>query len=298
MRNPAPTVTIIYNPNATGDAPEMAQDLLGKLKTAGIADVAMSPTRYAGNAEELAYEAVKRDPQVVLVSVSGDWGYHEVVNGAVRAGREQGARPRCAVLGAGNANDHYRTVNQRPPEEAIAGGAFRAMDLLRVEVRPETGETVVRYAHSYAGLGLTPLVAVELNRHELNRFKELLIALRTFLRAEAFELVEAEKPKCYRSIIFGNINQMAKVMTISEAGNPFDGKFEITSCPASSRLALTWYLVRTVLTRAKAERRTDHYHARLVKGAPIQLDGEIIDIPAGAELLVTTEAAAVDSLIA
>ena len=36
----------------------------------------------------IAYDAVTTHDDVLVVSASGDGGYHEVVNGVVRAGRE------------------------------------------------------------------------------------------------------------------------------------------------------------------------------------------------------------------
>src|SRR3712207_5383900 len=103
---------------------------------------------------------VARTGRPLLVSVSGDGGYNEVVDGVMQAGNPQVV---CAVRAAGNANDHRRVTRQRPLVEAIVAGDVRRIDLLRLTVGSGSAARV-RYAHSYIGAGLTPVVAVDLEK--------------------------------------------------------------------------------------------------------------------------------------
>src|SRR5437764_2946213 len=96
------TVLIIYNPNSTGNSAGAARDLQKRLQTSLKLPIRLLPTHYSGHAEELAYTGAKEHHNPLLVSSSGDGGYHEVINGAMRA-QLTGAKPVCAVLPTGNA---------------------------------------------------------------------------------------------------------------------------------------------------------------------------------------------------
>lgn len=294
-RPPVRSVRIIFNPNATGDAPEAAADLAGSLRKGFPLEVSLSPTRAAGHAETLAYEALVADPDALVVSVSGDGGYHEVINGAMRAAAETGVRPRCAVLAAGNANDHFRSLES--DEEGGAGfapDALRPLDLLRVEVTLGEGESRVRYAHSYVGLGLTPAVAVELNRHDLNPLKELFIAARALLRADGFYVETDGRRRGYTSLLFANIDRMAKHLTLDTDARPDDGVFEVVATPLGKG-HLVAALLRAFFLRPGADIRAERFRLRLCQPLPVQFDGEIQELPAGAELLVTVAPGAIES---
>ena len=65
------------------------------------------------------------------MSVSGDGGYNEVVDGVMQAGNNDVV---CAVKAAGNANDHRRTTGERPLVDAVIAGEVRRIDLLRLTV--------------------------------------------------------------------------------------------------------------------------------------------------------------------
>ena len=68
----------------------------------------------------------------------------------------------CAVLPAGNANDHRRATRERPLADAIVAGSVTRIDLLKLPF--EGSSPTTRYAHSYIGLELTPVVAVDLEK--------------------------------------------------------------------------------------------------------------------------------------
>ena len=182
------SITIIFNPNSTGDAPEKARQLAKEMKsTMSTTAIHLLETKHAGHAEELAYKAAKKGREPLIVIASGDGGYNEVINGAMRAAQE-GATPICAVHAAGNANDHRRAVQKQPLLESIMAHAVSPLDLLEVE----WGDNK-RYAHSYVGLGLTPAIAVELNRHTLSSFMEMFLVLKTFWRYQPFEIKKEDQ---------------------------------------------------------------------------------------------------------
>ncbi|MFC7660385.1 acylglycerol kinase family protein [Pseudonocardia benzenivorans] len=153
-------IVVIFNPHSTGSAAELAAELGAELtRRLPRTTVRLRPTERAGHARELAGEAA-RVPRSLIVSVSGDGGYNEVVDGVMQAG-DTGTV--CAVMAAGNANDHRRTTREQALGDAIVAGEVRHLDLLRLTVGEGPG-TVVRYAHSYIGVGLTPIVAIDLEK--------------------------------------------------------------------------------------------------------------------------------------
>jgi diacylglycerol kinase (ATP) len=88
------------------------------------------PTERAGHARDLARETAQTG-HPLIVSVSGDGGYNEVVDGVLQAGNDNAV---CAVKAAGNANDHRRTTAQRSIIDAITAGEVRRIDLLRLTI--------------------------------------------------------------------------------------------------------------------------------------------------------------------
>lgn len=162
VMSPFERAVLIFNPNSTGDAPRLAKQLRDDLADQlPELPVVMCPTQHEGHGRELA-EAAAADGRPLVVSVSGDGGYNEVVDGLMRAGNDSAV---AAVLAAGNANDHRRATADHNLVDAIVAGQVHRIDLLRLSVGEGAGGDV-QYAHSYIGLGLTPLVAIDLERGE------------------------------------------------------------------------------------------------------------------------------------
>jgi diacylglycerol kinase (ATP) len=74
-----------------------------------------------------------------------------------------------------------------PLVAAIVDGRARHLDLLRFD-RQTGGALWSRYAHSYVGLGLTPLMAIGLNKDMKGTIMELIWVMRTFNRLEPVEI--------------------------------------------------------------------------------------------------------------
>lgn len=279
-------IAIIYNPNSTGNAERNAVALRRKLQVILPAlPIKLLPTQHAGHAVELAHDFAKAHKRPLIVSASGDGGYNEVINGAVQA-QLDGARPVCAVLPSGNANDHARTMQRGELVELIQRGAVTRLDLLKVVVRAPDGTVLSRYAHSYVGVGLTPTVAVELNKHTLNTLKEAWIILKTFRRHRPVALVAGKRRLSVDSLICSIIPEMAKVLTISKEAHPQDGKFELTVFEHKLRLTLLYRLLRGVMFQMGTQQQLERYSFTLTNPAPIQLDGEILKLAGGSKVTI------------
>lgn len=282
-------IAVIYNPNSTGDAERNAVALRKRLAIDTPAlPVKLLPTQRAGHAVELAYDFARSHPQPLIISASGDGGYNEVVNGAIHAQLE-GASPVLAVLPSGNANDHARTMHSEPLSKLVVKGDVSRLDLLKIAVILPDGKESVRYAHSYMGIGLTPTVAVELNKQTLNSFKEALIILKTFWGYKPVTIITEDGRMSVDSLICSIIPEMAKVLTISKDAEVEDGKFELTVFEHNHKLKLVYRLLKGALSHLGAEKQLESYSFTLVKPAPIQLDGEVMELEAGCKVSVTNQ---------
>lgn len=280
------SIVIIFNPNSTGNAPELAQQLQQKLKELLTyqPEITLQPTEHAGHAVDLAREAAAKGGDVLVVSVSGDGGYNEVVNGVMQAGNPKAV---CAVRAAGNANDHSRIMATKPLEEAIAEGHVHNIDLLRIHTG-QKGDEPLEYAHSYIGFGLTPVVATELEKGSKGALKEMVTVIQTFSKFEPFAIRLADgKRRKFDSLVFANIHEMAKYATLSEAdGHPSDGKFEVITFPHMAK----W---RVLLTALKATTQglgdqpsVSNYEFTTLKPLPYQMDGEVKSVEANVKVTV------------
>jgi diacylglycerol kinase (ATP) len=294
---PFDRVVVIFNPNSTGDAPDQAQrlhdDLAARLPSLAVE---LQPTQHAGHARDLAREAAT-DGRPLIVSVSGDGGYNEVVNGVMHAGNDSAT---CAVLAAGNANDHRRTTRERPLVDAIVAGDLTRLDLLRLTVQGPNRLTryATRYAHSYIGLGLTPIVAVDLEKGGKGSLREILTVVRAFARFRPFEIErEGGSRLRFDSIVFANISEMAKVATLSESGEPDDGRFEVITLEHTAK----WRVLATALrasTRGLGPQPSVRAYAFTpTKPMPVQVDGEVMDLEAAVPVRVDIRVKALQTIL-
>jgi diacylglycerol kinase (ATP) len=279
-------IIIIYNPESTGAAPARARRLHARLKRRGVKGLELQETDYAGHGELIAYEAAVRYRQPLIISVSGDGGYNEVINGALRARNEKpGHQPVCAILPAGNANDHRRTVKKQPFLRAVMNAEPEAIDVLKLSVASGK-QTRIRYAHSYIGLGLTSAAAAELNKHKLTWWKESKIVLQTLLTFSPFVIRTPEGKKKLDSIVFANIHQMSKFLKLGGETNLHDGLFRVVAIPHRGRLQLLRVLLSIAVIGFKHPPQRSSFEFSLPNSELVHLDGEISTIPGGSSVKV------------
>jgi diacylglycerol kinase family enzyme len=268
-------VVVVFNPHSTGAAQERAEALKSGLaeRAAGLL-VELRPTEYAGHAREIA-QAEAGSP--LIVSVSGDGGYNEVVDGVMKAGGTASA----AVLAAGNANDHRRVVARRPLLDAIVDGTTERLDVLRLTVDED-----VRYAHSYVGLGITPVVALELERGGKGSLREVLTTVRAFSRFHPFTVEVDGGRETFDSLVLANIPEMAKYATIADGARPDDGVFEVVLVRHHSKLRTALTAVRAAVRGLGPQPSVREYEFTTVDPMPAQVDGEVLELGARARVRV------------
>jgi diacylglycerol kinase (ATP) len=282
-------VTLIFNPHSTGDARERAERLRDELaRRSPDLPVELIPTERAGHARELAERAAATGAPLV-VSVSGDGGYSEVVDGIMRSGSDRAV---AAVLPAGNANDHRRATRERPLADAIVAGDVARMDLLRL-----TAGDQVQWAHSYIGLGLTPVVAIDLEKGSKGSLREIVSVVRTFARFRPFALdLEDGTRVRLDSLVFANIDQMAKYATLSDDGDPDDGVFEVVTIRHTAKWRVLLTALRAVTRGLGPQPSTRAFRFRTVTPTPLQVDGEVVEVGAGESVAVEIAPAALREL--
>jgi diacylglycerol kinase (ATP) len=268
-------IVVIFNPQSTGDAPQLAKQLESDLaERLPATPVELRPTDHAGHARDLARDAAATG-RPLIVSVSGDGGYNEVVDGVMAAGNPDVV---CTVLAAGNANDHARVMTDLPLVEAIVVGETRRIDLLRLTLGPGS-DARIRYAHSYIGMGLTPIVAIDLEKGGKGSFREIVSVVRTFARFRPFTIqLEDGGRKRFDSLLFANIAEMAKYATLSEDGEPDDGRFEVVTLPHTSKWRLLGVAIRAATRGLGPQPKATHYAFTTLKPTPLQLDGELVEL--------------------
>jgi diacylglycerol kinase (ATP) len=275
--SPFDRIVIVFNPHSTGDAPASAEELHAELaRRLPEVPLELRPTQHAGHAREIARE-VATTGRPLLVSVSGDGGYNEVVDGVMQAGNDRAV---CAVRAAGNANDHRRTTRERPLADAIVAGDVRHIDLLRLTLGSgSSAET--RYAHSYIGVGLTPVVAVDLEEGGKGSWREVVSVVRGFARFRPFPIrLEDGRRRTIDSLLFANISQMAKHATLSEGARPDDGRFEVITQRRTGKLAVLATALRAATRGLGPQPSTTHYAFTALAPMPLQLDGELVELDA------------------
>lgn len=277
-------IVVIFNPNSSGESEALAQELVGNLaREAPGLWVDLVPTEHAGHARDVARDAA-RTGTVLVVSASGDGGYNEVVDGVVQAANPDAL---SVVLAAGNANDHARVTQDRPLLDLILTGALRRLDLLRVTIQPPSRElTEVRHAHSYIGLGLTPAVAVDLEKGGKGSLREVVTVVRSFARFTPHDIEVDGVRLRVASLLFANIDEMAKVATVSDDAAPDDGRFEIVLLPYRSKAHVLATALRAATWGLGPQPSARRYAFRALHAMPMQIDGEIVELAVGTEVTI------------
>ncbi len=282
-------ILIIYNPNSSGNAELKANRLAERLRKRDVKNIHIEPTKHAGHAEDLAYQGAKKYARPLIISVSGDGGYNEVVNGVMRAKKDFPKRsPTCAILAAGNANDHRRSVRKRPLTWGITHAEPEPMDLLHITIARGKNK-IDRYAHSYAGIGFSSHAAHQLAKEDLGPIKEVLIVARSVFTFRPVAISKGNgKVQRYDSLVFANIHHMSKFFHVGSRADINNGSFRVAAVPYRSQ----WWLLRIILNflllffGLKRLPQQDFYEFGVPRSALMHLDGEIIKIPANAHVTV------------
>lgn len=264
-------VTIIYNPNSTGNGKKNAQKLKQELGDDFV--VTLTPTKYAGHAEVIASELTAAGTPHIIISSSGDGGYNEVINGVLK--NDSHDHIVTAIIPSGNANDHYHAISS---DESLAE-RIRQQDFTTIDVLQLQTKKLHRYAHSYIGFGVTPHIGKKLTEVPLNPFNEIWIVIKNLFTVRAVKMTWRNKTERYDNLLFSNVKKMSKVIKLSNDASLQDGKFEIVANKSRSIKMLIGHLVKASTLGLATTQRSKKETLVLERGARVQLDGEVLHLP-------------------
>lgn len=282
------SVYIIYNPNSTtGNAKDYAEQLKSELRDDDI-PVELLETEYAGHAQELANAHAKNG--VVIISSSGDGGVHEVVNGVLGSRHPEAT---IGVLPAGNANDYYTARHSGDIVDRI-----NARDVVLHDVIKVSWNNHVRFAHSYAGVGISASTGKELTKHSLNPILEVWLILKHFFTRSSVPLQANGANDRYDSVVWSINNVMAKVLRFPDDNHRPDGMLSISTQRASSTIFLLGYFLQLIGTAPKRNITfAPDYTFTTQQETLLQLDGEVVTLPANTTVRVECVANALSTII-
>lgn len=276
-------VLILCNPNSTGDSKKNADSLQRQLRERQYSgSVEIIETTHAGHGEEIAAEYAKSGKEVLIVSSSGDGGYHEVVNGALS---ENASRVITGLLPSGNANDHHAEIGSQSIADEIIENTFQSIDTIKV-TSAINGKLWTRFAHSYVGIGVSPRTAKDLTDERPNIFTEKWLVARSLFSFSYVKIREQGKSRRYSSLVFGNVGTMSKIISLSKTSSVTDGKFEVNSIRFRSKIRLIAYLLKLTTVGAKSVASVEEYTFTTIKPLLIQLDGEVYTIDSSSDVRI------------
>lgn len=283
-------ISVIYNPKSTGLSQKNAERL--RLQLAGSIDipVAIIPTQRAGHAQQLAYELSFASPRPLIISASGDGGYNEVINGVMRA-QNEGAIVATGLLPSGNANDHYRSLQTGELTQHLLKDYRRRIDLLHITATHKK-DSWQRYAHSYAGIGITAKVGSRLNQIDLNPINEWVVSARIIINSEPITILVDSQKRHYDSLIFSNIPRLAKVFVLSSASKVDDGQFEVVALQSKNKAAMLRQVAKALTGPAEEivdVKQTADFSFTTLGTLDMQIDGEIATLEPDTTVTITAK---------
>jgi YegS/Rv2252/BmrU family lipid kinase len=241
---------VIVNPRSGGRARDPGSRYWTDLRAVierrlGPTDVAF--TAHAGHAIELARQAAG-ERRALVVAVGGDGTLHEVANGVLSAGT--GAA--VGYIAHGTGGDFFRTLGTEHRLDAylaaIAGGRERRIDVGKVRYRAFDGATRERWFVNIASVGMSGLV----DRYVAQTTKlfggkaaylwastrSLAVGRRTRVRCDVTH-AGARQEHRFESFLVAVCNgqYFGSGMHVAPMAQPDDGRFEVVSIDAPSKLA-------------------------------------------------------------
>lgn len=283
-------LVIIYNPASTGNSKESSERFASRVQRRIGLPVELMPTDRPGHGEILARKAAQRDRHTMIISASGDGGYHEVVNGILQSHNPDAI---TGLLPAGNANDHYSFMHHGDVIRRIGTGRAEHIDVLKIV--SSAGWT--RYAHSYAGVGLTSQVNDELKQHDYHPVREFGLAFWKALNVKPVRVSVNGKTKRLDNLLFLNAGRMSKMIKTSGRASISDGKFELLEIKAGAILDLASYFIRAVTVGVNDAKQVKTYEFTCKHDMGIQMDGERIQLHAGETVTVSVVPRALHCII-
>lgn len=283
-------IVVIYNPKSTGATRERSLRFQRRAQTYLGIPVEIIATLHRGHAEELARAYAESDDQTMIISCSGDGGYHEVVNGALTSKKPSTV---LGLLPGGNANDHYAHMHTPQLLRRISTGQISTIDVLRI--RSSAGWE--RYAHSYVGIGMTAELNEILQRYDFHPLREIHLVVKHIFRTRPVRITVSGKKERYDSLLFLNTNRMSKFVKTGPAASIQDGKFELVLLKKGSVTQIVQHVVRAATVGFRNARQMNSFSFTCRQDMPIQMDGEQRQLSTGETITIEIVPRAINCII-
>lgn len=284
-------IAIIANPASTRNGYHKARALEKKLHRVAQntpINVELIPTQYARHAQDLVYSDCLGFKRPLVISVSGDGGFHEVVEGVMRLKNEAKIDATVSLLRAGNANDHFHAVVNLSADkliECVLRGLRSRIDVMEFRISSLSGERTI-YTPSYAGFGLTAEAADQMHLRHYGRVAQyLLLPKHTFARHRPIRIMTGGRETLLSSLSFHNINRMAKHLKFVQV-EPANGQMAMLAIADIGRLRITKLALHGAARGFKNLPETSAFGFRVLDDTLAQFDGEVYTIEAGSYIKV------------
>ena len=284
------SIALVVNPAAAkGRSQLLLPQVTGRLRDAGH-DVDIALSRTPAEAAELVAQAAASGADVLAV-MGGDGMAHLGVNAvaAHAAAHPDGPALALGLIPAGTGNDFARSLGFDPGDldaatAALATGATRPVDLLRVSRAPAGDDAVDRWVGTVVATGFDALVNARANRMRRPRGAArytiaALAELRTF-RPLPYALVldGVERDLEAMLVAVGNTSSYGGGLRICPAADPYDEWLDVTIVHPVGRAKLLQLLPQMRTGRFASDACVEQLRARtvqLTRGAGITYgDGE------------------------
>jgi YegS/Rv2252/BmrU family lipid kinase len=221
---------------------------------AALGPVEIAKSARAGHAIDLAREGARAGHRRI-VAVGGDGTFHEVVNGVLDSGRDD---VRVGLIAQGTGGDFRRTLGlEHRLDHYLANlvrDRIRRIDVGRVFYRTEAGEGR-RWFVNVLSAGMGGLVDRYVARSSrllggsaayFGASAKALLACREGRLRARVELAGASEDRKLRSFMIAICNgrYFGGGMRVAPHAELDDGRFDVVSLGASSKLALAWHASR------------------------------------------------------
>jgi diacylglycerol kinase (ATP) len=216
-----------------------------------IGPVDLALTSRPGHAIDLARDGA-REGRALIIALGGDGTLHEVANGVLDAGG--GAA--VGYIGQGTGGDFARTLGMQHRLDAyvetIASGRERSIDVGKVRYRAHGGEIRTRWFVNILSAGMSGLVDQYVSgttkamggtaAYFWASVRALAACRRGRLRCDVRLLDRREdRTLCTYMIAICNGRYFGAGMQVAPMAAPDDGRFEVVSMDAPSKLAFVAY---------------------------------------------------------
>jgi len=242
---------VVVNPRAGGGRAGRTFAQVREVLERRLGPIDAALTMHGGHAIDLAREG-SREGRTVVVAAGGDGTLHEVVNGVLDAG----GHASVGYIGLGTGGDFARTLGiaHRLDRyvDAIARGKERLLDVGRVSYCAPGGGVRSRWFVNIVSAGMGGLV----DRHVAETTKAL-GGKAAYLLASVRALVECRRGKIACETVLGTTRETRVVdayviaicngryfgggMHVAPMAKPDDGRFDMVSIDAPSKLAFAAY---------------------------------------------------------